>query len=127
MTYTGCRIWAPTTLLVAVYLIAIMMHAPARADGTACNRTAPTVAGEPPQPEPLHRCPKIGKKASHELLVLRGVLPFTDDEARAKAEVFGEFTAMCASGSARTKHIDLTPKDENGEAVWAYIAIGECL
>lgn len=127
MKNADCRILMSTTLLIAACSIAMVMHIPARADGTGCNRTAPAVADKPPQPEPLHRCPKIGKRASHELLVLRGVLPFTDDEARAKAAVLSEFTAMCDSGLARTKHIDLTPKDDNGEARWAYIAIGECL
>jgi hypothetical protein len=127
MKYAARNIWIPATLFIAACLTAIVMHTPARADGAGCNRTAPAVADRPAQPEPLHRCPKIGKKVSHELLVLRGALPFTDDEARAEAVVLGEFTAMCASGSARTKHIDLTQKDDDGEAIWAYIAIGECL
>jgi hypothetical protein len=130
MKYAARKVWLSATLLVTACLIAIVMLTPARADGAdgaGCNRTAPAVTDKPPQPEPLHRCPKIGKIASHELLVLRGDLPFTEDEAQANAAILSEFTAMCASGLARTKHIDLTRKDDNGEAVWAYIAIGECL
>ena len=127
MKYAERKVWMLATLLVATGSIAVVTHMPARADGTGCNRPAPSMADKPPQPEPLHRCPKIGKREAHEPIVLQGVLPFTDDEAQAKAAILTEFAAMCASGSARTKHIELSPKDENGKPIWAYIAIGECL